>query len=457
MPAANLPPARTAEDFLTHWNYLPSIGYFVLSVEPLIVLYNGSYQHLPDYPVPPLPAGMRPDVVIEMMSWVLSPSTAEQVARRYDNQRDGVRRMLMVNVPVEDAVRRAVGIDGFRCHKEIFALSDIFRPEPAPTCHDAVYVARLAAFKRHQLASAVPNLHLLTGGLGEIEWNRPNTRASVDDLGRLGMHPTTTACLDYLDAAAVARAINRSRCGLALSAVEGIMRASTQYLMCGRPVVSTRSIGGRDFFYDEYTAVMVDDDPRAVADAVAQLREEPRDSAEIRRRTMNRIRHERYRFATEVARLCREAGSHVAPESIYCELFGDYLRLARRYRRADLSAPAIDADQSLRYTSGPASIGFPALDEFGIEPAGDGWTLTRGGAETARLDAPAAWLLSRLLAGDEVAQLVAQVASRSDHAEDEVRDSLAALVGLGVVDFTTAAATGLDCQGNDKRLSFSGR
>ena len=46
----------------------------------------------------------------------------------------------------------------------------------------------------------------------------------------------------------VRRILVQSRCGLALSAQEGAMYASGEYLLAGLPVVTTRSRGGRDAF-----------------------------------------------------------------------------------------------------------------------------------------------------------------------------------------------------------------
>ncbi|MFI5322346.1 MAG: hypothetical protein ACHQ6U_02155 [Thermodesulfobacteriota bacterium] len=66
----------------------------------------------------------------------------------------------------------------------------------------------------------------------------------------------------------MADALNRCMVGLCLSAEECGMYASVQYMLCGLPVVSTRSKGGRDeFFYDRYVKI-VDDDSKAVRKGV---------------------------------------------------------------------------------------------------------------------------------------------------------------------------------------------
>jgi glycosyltransferase involved in cell wall biosynthesis len=49
------------------------------------------------------------------------------------------------------------------------------------------------------------------------------------------------------------------------------MYASVQYLLSGLPVVSTRSKGGRDVFFDEEYALIVDDHPDSVKEGVEEM------------------------------------------------------------------------------------------------------------------------------------------------------------------------------------------
>ena len=103
-----------------------------------------------------------------------------------------------------------------------------------------------------------------------------------------------------LDPVEVVQIVTRAYCGLALSAVEGICRASCEYLLCGIPVVTTRSVGGRDVWYDDYNAVVVEPTVDAVHDAVAELKRSPRDPSRIRRAYLARARVFEDRFARDV-------------------------------------------------------------------------------------------------------------------------------------------------------------
>jgi glycosyltransferase involved in cell wall biosynthesis len=62
--------------------------------------------------------------------------------------------------------------------------------------------------------------------------------------------------------------INQSNCGLILSASEGACFASSEYLLCGIPIVSTVSEGGRSVWYDEYNSLIVDANADAVTEGV---------------------------------------------------------------------------------------------------------------------------------------------------------------------------------------------
>lgn len=55
----------------------------------------------------------------------------------------------------------------------------------------------------------------------------------------------------------VAEIINQSQVGGIFSFAEGACFSNTEYLLCGIPVVSTQSVGGRDIYYDDYNSVIV--------------------------------------------------------------------------------------------------------------------------------------------------------------------------------------------------------
>lgn len=134
---------------------------------------------------------------------------------------------------------------------------------------DAVYVARMAPFKRHKLMQQLANAVCIGGTpttedsqeyFEEVRAALPAVVFTHQNNLRLSMPPTVVA--NYL---------NMSRVGLCLSAEEGAMFACIEYLLCGLPVVTTQCIGGREFWLHKGNSVTVDATPKAVAEGVATL------------------------------------------------------------------------------------------------------------------------------------------------------------------------------------------
>ena len=67
------------------------------------------------------------------------------------------------------------------------------------------------------------------------------------------------------------------------------MRASIEYLMCGVPIVSTQSVGGRDVFFDSEFCSVVAPNPTAVRLACDELGRRAPEPSEIRERTLRKV------------------------------------------------------------------------------------------------------------------------------------------------------------------------
>jgi glycosyltransferase involved in cell wall biosynthesis len=192
------------------------------------------------------------------------------------------------------------------------------RPMPELLSHrkyNAVYVARHSPFKRHQLASSVDNLCLVMGNQhGSIE---------VSDLP-----PHTYRNHSPLESSEVAEKINQSACGLILSAKEGACFASSEYLLCGIPVVSTPSKGGRDFWYTDYNSLIVSPDPAEVSKAVSYFMNNKRNPRQIRESHV-RLAHEcRSRFITMLGSIFSMNSISVDPQEYYFSTYLPKLRIS---------------------------------------------------------------------------------------------------------------------------------
>lgn len=160
----------------------------------------------------------------------------------------------------------AAGVPSFVACSSIFVDENVFRPLPpfdgSGFEFDAIYNARMEPYKRHELATRIENLALIydcrfDGSASPFEasvreW-LPNARYLNHELGK-GRYLR-------LDKPTIANELNRARCGLCLSAEEGEMRASMEYLLAGLPIVSTKSLGDRDRYFANPYAIIAPDDP----------------------------------------------------------------------------------------------------------------------------------------------------------------------------------------------------
>ena len=186
------------------------------------------------------------------------------------------------------------GLAALLCNHNCLLDETIYRPEPGVAKRfDAVYNARFKRYKRHGLAARVESLALIYA-----------LQPAVDDPDEVAAIRRAMAHAHFfnhdeeggyvaLDAAEVRRCLNECRVGLCLSAVEGGMYASMEYLLCGLPVVSTKSQGGRDVFFDAVNARIVDATPEAVRAGIEAVLARGIPPEVIRQSVMTRIREHR--------------------------------------------------------------------------------------------------------------------------------------------------------------------
>ena len=103
--------------------------------------------------------------------------------------------------------------------------------------------------------------------------------------------------------------LNQASIGLCLSATEGAMLSSMEYLLAGLPIVSTPSRGGRHVYYDDEYCWTVPPDPRSVAAAVKALKQKRIPRNYVRDRTLRRLTIDRRRFLGLINAIFEESAS----------------------------------------------------------------------------------------------------------------------------------------------------
>lgn len=223
-----------------------------------------------------------------------------QVYKAFQAAHPEHQHVFLTNDPEEGGLLDKVGLPHFYCHHNAFIDENLFKPLPRVEKRlDAVYTARLVRLKRHVLARDIPSWGLLHG------LSRNDTRKELSYLRYLrrqmpGMEllngDPETGEYRLFAPEQMCRAYNTARVGLCLSAVEGGNYAAAEYMLSGLPVVSTRSKGGREAFFDAEISRVVDDDSRAVAEAVAELAARRLPPQFVRLRTLLKLKEMREDF-----------------------------------------------------------------------------------------------------------------------------------------------------------------
>jgi glycosyltransferase involved in cell wall biosynthesis len=200
----------------------------------------------------------------------------------------------LCNTQKEYRLFNSLGIKCIFCNHNAFVDEKLFRIRPRiRKKFDAVYNAQIARFKRLELASKIEKLAIITyfdyvkssfGYYWKIK--RVLNRATWINKPKE----------NYIPAQQLAKYINQARIGLCLSKIEGAMYASAEYLLCGLPIVSTKSVGGRDEFFEEAYVKIVTSNKYAIARAVEEMIRREVSPIIIRKKTLNKIENHRKRF-----------------------------------------------------------------------------------------------------------------------------------------------------------------
>ena len=196
---------------------------------------------------------------------------------------------LLANSENEVRVLGALGLRVVYCNQNAFVDETRYPLLHTEKQYDAIYIARLTPFKRHPLAARIPSLRLV----GEFAY-LDSEKDYANDL--LTKHLKHAEWIGHVDAGDIPGEIAKAHCGLCLSAAEGAMFVSIEYLLCGIPIVNTPNIGGRDAMFPDFAVKTVPDTPEAVAEAVAEFVRKAPPPEEIRAATLEKMNAHRRVF-----------------------------------------------------------------------------------------------------------------------------------------------------------------
>lgn len=305
-------------------------GFYILSTEPLIVSYIANnrsfYRGLanevkrPEQPDYALPSWFRPKYILEHIGGWSVPwhRMGRLKAKQMIHHLSGRSHHLMVNAFDEDVVRQRFLVQGTHLNHNFYINESIYTVLDEPKVYDAIYTAQLVAFKRHELAKKIEKLIIISYG-GDLHAFCPELKHA--DFNR-----------EFLPRPELARKYNQSHVGLCLSEIEGPMLAACEYLLCGIPVVTTPSKGGRDEFFDEQNCIIVPPEPEAVALAVERWKKHPPDPHQIRKQILKQFSLLRREYCIYISKLIeRGGGGKNDPEKLMEIYFNNADGIASRF------------------------------------------------------------------------------------------------------------------------------
>lgn len=222
---------------------------------------------------------------------------------------------IMFNDFADKALFEKYGFQGDIINQNCFLDENKFNVLSAKEIYSATYTARMVPFKRHYLAAKVPNLALISGpahgGSGYKE--------EVD------VPPHIYRNKIFLTPDQIMVKLAESRVGLILSETEGACYSSSEYLLCGLPVVSTISKGGRSIWYNSSNSIICDSNPESVAEAVKEIASLNLNRFEIRDMHLNQAKYFRGNFIKMHQNLIDQSRDDVDASHYFLENFQNKL------------------------------------------------------------------------------------------------------------------------------------
>ncbi len=233
----------------------------------------------------------------------------DDLLRRFNHDYPNFTFTFLCNTKAQLELFAAKKFNAIFCNNNCFIDETLFFPIlGAEKRFDAVYDGRLVDWKRHYLASDIKNIALIYYAIPWLEDNSHMKRITEDFSRAQFFNHNELGQYQKMTPTEVNQALNQCRVGLCVSAEEGAMYASIQYLLAGIPVVSTPSAGGRDVFFDDEIAMMVEPTPGAVKHGVAEVINRNLDPDYVRQKTLERMTEHRGRFIELVQRIYEQEG-----------------------------------------------------------------------------------------------------------------------------------------------------
>ena len=321
-------------------------GYYIFSTKPLIISFLGSYPFFggvvyqdKKFTYKSLPQWFCPKHVLEHTPyWCAAPK--QMFLRKIKSilhSIEGRTHHLMVNAADEEQMRKHFRVRGAHFNQNFYINEHLYKIIEQPKVYDAIYTAQLNSSKRLWLARNIEKLMVVSYG-GDLHAYCPELKHADFNT-------------KFIPRPELAKKYNQAYVGLILSALEGANLASSEYLLCGIPVVSTPSKGGRDEFFTPENSIIVPPEAEAVRRAVETWMELSPEPEKIRAQMLKKINDLRLHYCTYIAQLIeQESGDLHDPKTLMEKYFSPPQGIQSRYVKQEELHKLTPEDFSARFS-----------------------------------------------------------------------------------------------------------
>jgi len=274
--------------------------YSIISIEPPIFYIKSFFDQSGHASLQPLFDYLQNRTAYFLKSWSWHIENINEVEKISNSENQHITQypkhkiIHLCNTVEQQEIFHKNKLNAIFCNQNCLIDEKIFNPITGIVKEfNAVYDAKFTTFKRHYLAEKIDNLAFIYyyDLLNDIDCYQeilslfPHARYFNQALAKNNKF--------LLSPYQVNQCLNACKVGLCLSSVEGAMYASIQYLLSGLPVVSTKSKGGRDIFFDEEFTLIVEDDSDAIKEGVDELIRRNISAETIRAKVLKKIKEHR--------------------------------------------------------------------------------------------------------------------------------------------------------------------
>jgi len=199
--------------------------------------------------------------------WHVCDYTVKEYVTFLSNNKPNHNIIILANSNFDQQQFNKLNTQNILCSHNAFVDPNIFKIVESVKQYNAIYNARFNPTKRHYLANKISKLACTTWGFAN-DSEREYLKQIQQTQDIIVLNNIQDNKIISKKPHEVNLAYSLAYVALCLSASEGAMYSSIEYLLAGLPIVSTESKGGRDLFFDSNNSIIVEENPDSVYSAV---------------------------------------------------------------------------------------------------------------------------------------------------------------------------------------------